>query len=331
MAKPQRVKSLAVQQLIQAKARENNNVSTQGDNLESTQNSVVSTQGDSLSKGITALPLSEIEPWNFADRPDDEYGDDEEWHQFVQSIKVDGVDQPITVRPKKDGNGYEMICGRRRYTASKECNLETIPAIIRNLTDREAAAVQDRENDLRKSISPWGRAIHWQRLLDTQVFDSHEQLGASMGIERKNVSKMMSFCRIDGDIADAIKSKSKVSLKTAIAIISLTRISDTQSEAEVAINKQIIIDLADKISEGKLNDLKLKAAVEKAKSTDEKPAKEDTDKFKDMGVINGVKYFNIRTDSNGTPVISLMKESRELVSLDQISEHLKSLFENAVK
>lgn len=83
-------------------------------------------------------------------------------HELVESIRNKGVIQPVLLRPVA-GRGYELICGERRYQASKVLGLETIPANIREMSDQEAFECQVTENLQRKDVHPLreARAYHY--------------------------------------------------------------------------------------------------------------------------------------------------------------------------
>lgn len=280
---------------------------------------------------VVDIKISDITPWDYANRPDDEFGDDEEWHAFVQSIKNDGVNQPVTVRPKKDGNGFELICGRRRYIASTEAGRETIPCIVRELTDIQASVIQDQENELRKDLSVWARAVSWQVLLDNGVFKNKSQLGAAMDLDRRYVHKVMVYMRIPKDIVEAIYYKKNISMGLAQEIVNFTTVKDGQDQSVVAKHIEVIKGLGNNISEGGYTAQKFRAAMKSILSGDDKK-KPVADKLpKNLGKVKGVKCFNVRRDSNGTPTISILKEARDLVNIKDIAEHLEMLFEDAIK
>ncbi|CDT53813.1 hypothetical protein VCR15J2_390103 [Vibrio coralliirubri] len=276
------------------------------------------------------IAIELITPWGFADRPDDEFGDDEEWHSFVQSIRQDGIDQPVTVRPKKGGKGYELICGRRRYTAALECNMRAMPCIVRDLDDMEAALLQDRENEQRKDLSVWARAKNWQNLLDNNVFKNSSQLGAHLGLDRRYVNKVMVFTRIEPEIEAAISNKGNVSMSLAQELVNLTRVTDLQPKSTVKKNIEAIVAVADKISIGGMTGAKLKSLINKADS-DESKTDNEIAYDKNIGVVDGTRYITLRKDSNGTPTISILKEARELITEQEIAELITSLIVDSKK
>ncbi|MET2951247.1 ParB/RepB/Spo0J family partition protein [Vibrio owensii] len=281
-------------------------------------------------EGSTEIKMSEITPWGFADRPEDEFGDDEEWAEFVNSIKYEGVDQPVTVRKKKNGKGYELICGRRRFLASNEVGNETIPCLIRSLSDVEAAALQDRENSQRKDLSTYAKAMSWQHLLDAGIFTKTSHLAAAFNVDRKYVNKILVYTRIPKEVMESITAKKNISITLAQELVNQTRESDDQPKAAVKKNIEAIKAFAPKISEGGITPTKLKAFISKFKSDDETKVESDT-YSKELGVVDGTRYFTVRKDSNGTPTISILKEARELMSVEDIAQFMAELISDNKK
>lgn len=88
--------------------------------------------------------------------------------ELSQSIEQIGVLQPVLLRPK--GKKYELVCGERRYRASKMAGKKTIPANIRDLTDEEAFEAQIIENLERKDVHPLDEALAFKSMLDSQRY-----------------------------------------------------------------------------------------------------------------------------------------------------------------
>ena len=91
--------------------------------------------------------------------------DDDEMEKMRQSIEQYGVVHPILVRPTKDGK-YEMISGHRRKRASELANKETIPCIVRNLSDDEATIIMVDSNMQREEILPSEKAFAYKMKLE---------------------------------------------------------------------------------------------------------------------------------------------------------------------
>ncbi len=103
---------------------------------------------------VQQIPISEIKP--FKNHPF-KVLDDELMQQTVDSIKQVGILNPAIIRPHPDG-GYEMVAGHRRQHAAELAGLDTIPAIVRNLTDDEAVILMVDSNLQREIVTPMERA-----------------------------------------------------------------------------------------------------------------------------------------------------------------------------
>jgi ParB family chromosome partitioning protein len=115
--------------------------------------------------------------------------DDTELQELANSIRENGVIQPIIVREVADSR-YEIIAGERRYRASKLAGLDTIPVVIRTLTDEEALAFALIENIQRKDLNVIEEAIGYKRLID-EFGLTHEMLAKVTGKSRSNVSNTL--------------------------------------------------------------------------------------------------------------------------------------------
>lgn len=92
-------------------------------------------QPASAKKGLTDLPVDDL--YSFKDHPFRQYTE-EKMDEMVESVREHGVITPILVRPRKEGDGYEIISGHNRVEACRRAGIETIPATIRDLDDDTA-------------------------------------------------------------------------------------------------------------------------------------------------------------------------------------------------
>ena len=113
---------------------------------------------DNKENEVVYLHLDDIIPNRFQPR---QVFDEKALKELAVSIKEHGVIQPIIVR--NIGNKYEIIAGERRYKASAMAGLTTIPAIIRNLDDKESSKVALLENLQRKNLNPIEEAKTYQK------------------------------------------------------------------------------------------------------------------------------------------------------------------------
>lgn len=124
---------------------------------------------------VVYLYLDDIIPNRFQPR---QVFDEKALKELAVSIKEHGVIQPIIVR--NIGNKYEIIAGERRYKASALAGLTKIPAIVRNLDDKESSKVALLENLQRKNLNPIEEARTYQKILELDQM-TQEELAKTMG------------------------------------------------------------------------------------------------------------------------------------------------------
>ena len=117
---------------------------------------------EEIKEQVQQIPISEIRP--FKNHPF-KVLDDELMQQTVESIKQAGALNPTIIRPVPEG-GYEMVAGHRRQHAAELAGLDTIPAIVRNLSDDEAVILMVDSNLQRETITPMERAQAYKMKLE---------------------------------------------------------------------------------------------------------------------------------------------------------------------
>ncbi len=135
---------------------------------------------------VVYLPVKQIVP--NPDQPRKHF-DDEALMGLAQSIKTDGIMQPVIVRPGVDDT-YQIVAGERRWRASQLAELQTVPAIIRELTDQQTAEWSLIENLQREDLNPIERAKAFDNLIK-QFELSHAQVAERVGIQRSTISNYL--------------------------------------------------------------------------------------------------------------------------------------------
>jgi len=113
-----------------------------------------------------------------------------ELESLTASIKERGVLQPILIRPAPDGDGYQIVAGERRWRAAQRANLATIPAVIRELDDRQVLEVAIIENVQRADLNPIEEALGYRALIE-RFGRTHEGLGDIVGKSRSHVANTL--------------------------------------------------------------------------------------------------------------------------------------------
>lgn len=192
-------------------------------------------------KGVKAISIAKIITGSH--QPRTEF-DEEILKELADSIKVHGIIQPITVR-EKDGL-YEIISGERRFRASKDLGLETIPAYIRNVDDAKSLELALIENIQREDLNPIEIAISYQRMIN-ECDLKQEELGERLGKNRSTVTNYLRLLQLPIEIQTGLVL-GKISIGQARPLIALTD-SDFQ------------LELFQKIVENGLSSRKVEALV----------------------------------------------------------------------
>lgn len=163
---------------------------------------------------VVYLYLDDIIPNRFQPR---EVFDERALKELAISIKEHGVIQPIIVRNVK--GKYEIIAGERRYKASALAGLTKIPAIIRNLDDKESSKVALLENLQRKNLTPIEEARTYQKILEIDQM-TQEDLAKTMGKSQSAVSNKLRLLSLPDEVQDALL-KEKISERHARALLNI--------------------------------------------------------------------------------------------------------------
>jgi ParB family chromosome partitioning protein len=150
--------------------------------------------------GATGLPLASIQPNPHQPRKD---FDEQALDALASSIRAAGVMQPVVVRPRADGT-YELVAGERRWRAAQRAGLETIPAIVREADDRQAAEWSLIENLQREDLNPIERAMAFRSLID-EFGLKHQQVGEIVGMDRSSVTNHLRVLELDDQIQDVVR------------------------------------------------------------------------------------------------------------------------------
>lgn len=150
---------------------------------------------------FTMCGIEELRPNRYQPRID---FNDAAQQELVDSIKKNGVIQPIIAR--KSADGYEIIAGERRWRAAQSSGMKEVPVIIRQATDREIAELSIVENIQRESLNPVEEAKAFQ-VLNTEFSLSHEEIAARVGKNRTTVANTIRLLKLPEEIQHDIIAK----------------------------------------------------------------------------------------------------------------------------
>lgn len=205
---------------------------------------------------IEKIAIEQLQPGQYQPRQQFEDG---ALQELADSIKVQGVVQPIIVRPVGTDK-YEIIAGERRWRASKLAGLDKVPVVIRQADSQATLAMALIENIQREDLNPIETAIGLKRLL--KEFDLTQQAVAdAVGRSRAAVSNLLRLLKLPKNIQDALH-KGDLSMGHARAIISLPE--PVQKElATKAIDKGWSVREMEEAAQQKLIPKKLVSAAKK--------------------------------------------------------------------
>ena len=165
--------------------------------------------------GIATIPLSSIETNPFQPRT---HFDKEALEELAESIRVQGIIQPITVRQLSEGQ-YQLISGERRFQASRLAGLEEIPAYVRKANDQQMLEMAIIENIQRENLNALEIALSYQRLL-AECNLKQEELGDRVGKKRATVNNYLRLLKLPPEIQAGIRD-GLVSMGHARALINV--------------------------------------------------------------------------------------------------------------
>ena len=181
----------------------------------------ISGSGATIRGSISEISLDQIEVNPFQPRTDFK---EEALEELAESIRIQGIIQPITVRALSE-NEFQLISGERRFQASKRAGLTKIPAYIRTADDQQMLEMALIENIQREDLNAIEVALSYQRLL-AECNLKQEQLGGRVGKNRTTVNNYLRLLKLPPDIQIALRD-GKISMGHARAIISIENV-DTQ-------------------------------------------------------------------------------------------------------
>ncbi len=176
---------------------------------------------------LRMLPIDLIRPGKYQPRIDIHQ---ETLEDLANSIRAQGVIQPIVVRPIGDGQ-YEIVAGERRWRAAQLAELHEIPTIVRDVPDQAAIAMALIENIQRENLNPMEEAIALQRLVDEFEL-THQQAAESVGRSRTAVTNLLRLLTLEEEVKQ-LAQKGLLEMGHARALLSLSGARQVQVAKDV--------------------------------------------------------------------------------------------------
>ena len=274
---------------------------------------------------IVQVRVDEIVPNRFQPRLT---FNEEEIKDLSESIKMHGVIQPLVLR--RLGDKYEIIAGERRYKAATMAGLQTVPAIIVVMDDKESAEVALVENLQRKDLTAIEEAQSYKKILDMGYL-TQEELATRMGVSQPNISNKLRLLNLAIPVKEALLAN-KISERHARSLLNITDSNTQISMLNRIINERLTVRQTD----DEINKL-----LGRSSSSFEKPLDIDINELKEssQNIIAEHKPSDLdlllksQDDINKEPSPSVVEEPTSFeepnkLPEDNIFENPKTSFDN---
>lgn len=163
---------------------------------------------------LRIIPVEQIQRGPYQPR---RHFDEEKLAELAESIRSQGLVQPIVVRPI--AGGFELIAGERRWRAAQLAQLADVPAVVKDIPDQAAAAMSLIENIQREDLNPLEESIALQRLID-EFGLTHQQTADSVGRSRTAVSNLLRLLELEESTKQLV-DEGKLEMGHARALLGL--------------------------------------------------------------------------------------------------------------
>lgn len=143
-----------------------------------------------------SIPVEQLSPGPFQPR---RRFDGDELDELTESVREQGVLQPILVRQNPDGEDYQIIAGERRWRAAQQAQLHEVPVLVREFDDRTAMEIALVENVQRRDLGPLEEAEGYRRLAD-EYGHSQDDIARAVGKSRSHIANTMRLLNLPADV-----------------------------------------------------------------------------------------------------------------------------------
>ena len=193
-----------------------------------------------VEESLQNLTISQLQPGKYQPRTN---MDPTALSELAESIKAQGVMQPILVRPI-NVDQYEIIAGERRWRAAQLAGLTQVPALIRKVADESALAMSLIENIQRENLNPLEEALGIQRLIN-EFGMTHESAGEALGNSRSTISNLLRLLNLSAPVQDLMMA-GKIEMGHRRALLSLSAAEQIKI-ANATVLKQLSVRETEKI------------------------------------------------------------------------------------
>lgn len=184
---------------------------------------------------LKKLPVEKIKPGEYQPRMSI---DPEALQELADSIKAQGMVQPVVVRRIADGE-YELIAGERRWRAAQLSGMHEIPAVVREIPDQAAAAMSLIENIQREDLNALEEATGMRRLID-EFGLTHQQTAEAVGRSRTSVTNLLRLLELIPEVKQMLELR-ELDMGHARALLPLTNELVQLQAAQKVVKRQMSV------------------------------------------------------------------------------------------
>ncbi|NLW29297.1 MAG: nucleoid occlusion protein [Erysipelothrix sp.] len=232
------------------------------------------------------------------------YFDETQLFELAQSIRMNGLLQPIVVRPKD--KRYEIIAGERRYRACILAGYTQVSCVVKQVDDNAMANLSLIENIQREDLSVIEEAVAYQNLLSHQSL-TQQELASILGKSQSTIANKIRLLKLDEKVIDALKNK-KISERHGRALLSLSHYRQEQAVNEIIkkdLNVKETEELAKRLSKDIFDTKPRKKGINRDLRIAVNTIEHSVKMVQDMGINTSIKKI---TSEEGVQLIIHIKK-----------------------
>lgn len=251
--------------------------------------------------GISQIPVDKIVPNVYQPRRNFENAEIDE---LAESIKANGIIQPLVVRRNSEG-GYMLIAGERRLRAAKKLGLKLVPVTVRQSSDKEALEIAVIENVQRKNLNCVDIALAYFQLMEDFKL-TQQEIATRVGKDRASVANHIRLLKLPEEVLDSLKD-GKITFGHGKAILALDDTMQRVAVKNEVIEKNLSVRATERLVQDKLTN------ESKPSKVSEQPDNEEKRELKEVANRIGRAY--------GTKVALKGSSSRGKIVINYFSKH----------
>ena len=185
-------------------------------------------------QGLRQLPIERVHPNKTQPR---KVFDETALNELVNSIKLRGVLQPIVVR--REGDGYQIVAGERRWRAAMKAGLREIPAVVKEYSDSDALQVALIENLLRADLDPLEEAESFSRLIEEHGL-THDEVATAMSRSRSAITNSLRLLKLPKNVLEKL-ADGRMTAGHARALMAVSESAQVEKLATDIVNRKLSV------------------------------------------------------------------------------------------